>query len=250
MKKLLLSTSGLFALALSSPAFAADLSAPVYKGPPAMIPAVYDWGGFYFGANGGWGNQHRCFDATDPTGVFVAAEGCHDASGAVAGGQVGYRWQSSGWVFGLEFQGDWTGLSGSNASQAFPGFTNKSRLNAFGLLTGQVGYSWNNALLYVKGGAAFTNNSEQILVTATSTVVGVSTTDVRWGATAGAGFEYAFTPNWSAAVEYDHLFVSNRLTNFTTPGGSFFGTDNIRGDADLVTVRLNYRWGGPVIAKY
>jgi outer membrane immunogenic protein len=26
--------------------------------------------------------------------------------------------------------------------------------------------------------------------------------------------------------------------------------DDIRQNADIVTVRVNYRWGGPVIAKY
>jgi outer membrane immunogenic protein len=27
-------------------------------------------------------------------------------------------------------------------------------------------------------------------------------------------------------------------------------SDRVRGDADLVTVRVNYRWGGPVLSKY
>ena len=29
-----------------------------------------------------------------------------------------------------------------------------------------------------------------------------------------------------------------------------FGTDRIRQDVDMVTARINYRWGGPVVAKY
>jgi outer membrane immunogenic protein len=29
-----------------------------------------------------------------------------------------------------------------------------------------------------------------------------------------------------------------------------FDNARIRQDVDLVTVRVNYRWGGPVIAKY
>jgi outer membrane immunogenic protein len=37
---------------------------------------------------------------------------------------------------------------------------------------------------------------------------------------------------------------------FTNPAGAFFATDRIRQDVDLVTVRLNYKFGGPVIAKY
>ena len=47
--------------------------------------------------------------------------------------------------------------------------------------------------------------------------------------------------------------MGDRNVNFTVvPSGLFFGTDRIRQDVDLATVRLNYRlnWGGPVIAKY
>ena len=73
----------------------------------------------------------------------------------------------------------------------------------------------------------------------------------------GVGLEYAFAPNWSAAIEYDHLFMDNRTTTFTSngavaaigPAGLVFN-ERIRQDVDLVTVRVNYRWGGPVIAKY
>ena len=40
----------------------------------------------------------------------VGPEGSHDATGGVAGGQVGYRWQTGTWVYGLEAQGDWADL--------------------------------------------------------------------------------------------------------------------------------------------
>ena len=171
--------------------------------------------------------------------------------GGVAGGQIGYRWQSSAWVFGLEAQGDWAGLRGSNESLVFPGFTNRSRMDAFGLFTGQIGYAWNNSLLYVKGGAAVTDNRNEILFDATNAVVGRSGDDTRWGAVVGVGLEYGFAPNWSAAVEYDHIFMGDRNTTFTDPAtGVSFAADRISGDADLVTVRVNYRWGSPVIGRY
>ena len=83
-----------------------------------------------------------------------------------------------------------------------------------------------------------------------SAIAGSSGDDTRWGGVVGVGLEYGFAPNWSAAVEYDHLFMQDRTLTFTTPAGAFFGTDRIRQDVDLVTVRLNYKFGGPVIAKY
>jgi outer membrane immunogenic protein len=44
--------------------------------------------------------------------------------------------------------------------------------------------------------------------------------------------------------------MQDRTYNFTTPGGLAFGSDSIRQDVDLVTARINYRFGGPAIARY
>src|ERR1700738_2302257 len=99
MNKLLLGAVGLVALGVAAPASAADLaSGPYPKAQPPMVAAIYDWSGFYIGANGGWGSSHKCWDFATPAGAFVGAEGCHDATGGVAGGQIGYRWQSGTWV--------------------------------------------------------------------------------------------------------------------------------------------------------
>jgi outer membrane immunogenic protein len=251
MKKFLLGAIGLVALGIAAPASAADLAArPYIKAPPPMMAAIYDWSGFYIGANGGWGSSRKCWDNTTLAGVFVAAEGCHNATGAVAGGQVGYRLQSSSWVFGIEAQGDWANLRGRNVSLSTPANTNRSRIDAFGLFTGQVGYAFNTALFYVKGGAAVTADRFDQWTTAGNVLVSTGTGDNRWGGTVGAGVEFAFAPNWSAAVEYDHLFMGSKATTFTAPTGVVLGPDRIRQDLDLVTVRVNYRWGGPVVAKY
>ncbi|SDM89875.1 outer membrane protein [Afipia sp. GAS231] len=254
MKKFLLGTVALVAFA--APAAAADLAArPYTKAPAPMIAAIYDWSGFYIGANGGWGSSRNCYTNTAIAGVAIApvAEGCHDATGGTAGGQIGYRWQTGNWVFGLEAQGNWADFRGSNASLATLGLsTDRTKIDAFGLFTGQIGYAWNNALLYVKGGAAVTDNRYQGVLTATNVVID-RTTQTRWGGTIGAGVEFGFAPNWSAAVEYDHLFMGTNNNTFTSvfPVAGFnTRTDSIKQNADLVTVRVNYRWGGPVIAKY
>jgi outer membrane immunogenic protein len=232
---------------MAAPAAAADLPARPYTKAPAYMAAIYDWSGFYVGANAGWGTTRKCWDFTSAAGTFIGAEGCHNATGGVAGGQVGYRWQSGALVYGLEAQGDWAGLSGSNTSLLFGTTTNRSRVDAFGLFTGQVGYALNNALLYAKGGAAVTTNRYDVLLA--GTVVASAKENGIWGGTAGAGIEYGFAPAWSAAVEYDHIFTASRLYAFTTPAGGFAGMDRIRGDVDLVTARINYRFG-PDIGKY
>src|SRR4029077_20516956 len=150
MKKLLLFTTAIIALG-AAPAVAADLPArPYTKAPPVFAP-IYDWSGFYIGINGGGGSSHKCWDFIDDAG-FANPEGCHNATGGTFGGQIGYRWQMASWVFGLEAQGNWADFRGDNISiiPLFSTDRNQSRIDAFGLFTGQVGYAWYNALLYVK----------------------------------------------------------------------------------------------------
>jgi outer membrane immunogenic protein len=258
MKKILQGVVALIALGVGSSAFAADLPpAPVYK-TPVMTPAYYDWSGFYVGLNAGGGSSRDCWTVNNVLGFPIGAfsEGCHNATGGIAGGQIGFRWQSGSWVFGVEGQGDWASLKGNNASIpvaaliGVPLLTNQTKVDALGMFTGQVGYAWDSVLFYVKGGAAVTDNVYNGLITGTNAVID-SARETRWGGAVGAGVEFGFAPNWSVGLEYDHLFMGNRSLNFTNPGTTVFTrADNIRQDVDMGTVRVNYRWGGPVIAKY
>jgi outer membrane immunogenic protein len=230
----------------AAPALAADLPARTYTKAPAMIAAIYDWSGFYLGVNAGGGTSDKCWTNTGAG----AGEGCHNATGALAGGQAGYRWQNGGFVFGVEAQGDWANLKGSNASQIVVNATNQSKINSVGLFTGQVGYAWNNVLWYVKGGAAVADDKYNGIATAAGNVLDQAS-ETRWGGVIGTGVEFGFAPNWSVAAEYDHLFMGNRnLTFSTVPVGVPSRSDTIGQNADIATVRVNYRWGGPVIGKY
>jgi outer membrane immunogenic protein len=240
-KSFLLVAASLVALGAAAPAVAADLAArPYTKAPPAPIAAIYDWSGFYIGVNGGGGSAHTTWDF-----VGIGTEGSHNATGGTVGGQIGYRWQTGQWVFGVEGQGNWADFSGDNISNIFPGDRNRTRINSFGLITGQVGYAWNNVLAYVKGGAAVVGDKFDVYSTATGALLG-STSQTRWGGTVGAGLEFGFAPNWSVGVEYDHIFLQDKDVTFT----GLIGTDRIRQDVDMGLVRLNYKFGGPIIAKY
>jgi outer membrane immunogenic protein len=228
-------------------ASAADLAARTYTKAPAIAASVYSWGGFYIGANAGWGSSHD--SRRDLT--LGSDNGSYDATGAVAGGQIGYRWQVGGFVFGLEAQGDWADLSGSTQNALAAGNAVRSRTDAFGLFTGQVGYAWNNVLLYAKGGAAVTDRNYQFVDTVANTLVSSTGYQTRWSGTVGAGLEYGFAPNWSVAVEYDHIFDNRHTIAFVLPaGGLSMDTFATGGGTDLVTARVNYHFGSPAISKY
>ena len=251
MKKFLVGAVGLVALGMAAPASAADLGArPYTKAPPPMVQAIYDWSGFYVGINGGGGSAHKSWDFIDPATGLLIPEGSHNATGGTVGGQIGYRWQATNWVFGLEAQGNWANFRGTNISLSqFSALTgtfdnNRSRINSFGLFTGQIGYAWNNVLFYVKGGGAVVGDRYDIFDVPTGLLL-ASARETRWGGTVGAGLEYGFAPNWSVGVEYDHLFMGHRDVLFTDGFA-----DRISQNVDMGLVRVNYRWGGPAVGGW
>jgi len=250
-ENLLLITASLVALGIAAPAVAADVNAPVYKAQPPMV-AMYDWSGFYVGINGGGGRDHFSGSGLSATGGTV-------------GGQIGYRWQTSNWVFGLEGQGNWADfsgrrsvtLSGWQGGGTSPG-SNIVHIESFALLTGHVGYSWNNVLLYLKGGAAVVDNkyNTDCINNGIYCAKGnrLASADVaHWGGTVGTGLEIGFASNWSVGVEYDHIFLDRKNFDMTVSseyGGAVAPQRAGRQDIDMGLVRLNYKFGGPVVARY
>jgi outer membrane immunogenic protein len=252
-------------IAVGNAALGADLPAKVYTKAPPVVAPIYNWGGFYIGLDAGGASSHDCWTGGIPV---PTALGCHDATGGLVGGQVGYRWQMTNWVFGVEAQGDWTNLKGSNTSAigTFGGvpFLNETKIDSIGLFTGQVGYAWNNLLWYLKGGAALTHDKYYGISNTNVVAIGGGpgvgpggafslSSETRWGGVVGTGIEYGFAPHWSVAVEYDHLFMGTHNLNFVAVpvfGGGFLYTDGIKQNVDMGTVRVNYTFGGPVVVKY
>jgi outer membrane immunogenic protein len=259
MRRLVIVGAGFLSIAgVVSAASAADLPARTYTKAPTIAPPIYDWTGVYIGLNGGGASSHECLTITSVAGAAVApnSEGCHDATGGLVGGQIGYRWQSANWVLRVEAQGDWAALKGSNSSlTAIIPYTNQTKVDAIGLFTGQVGYAWNNVLVYLKGGAAVTDNNYSSFfpvgnVFAAAGVPFNAASDTRWGGAVGGGIEIGFAPNWFVGVEYDHLFMGNTSVTFPATSIAVGRSDNIRQDVDMGVVRVNYRFGGPVVARY
>jgi outer membrane immunogenic protein len=238
VKKLLLAVS---ALALSAAtASAADLAArPYVKAPP--LPAVYDWSGFYIGVNGGYGWGRDSF--ADPTTGLT--DGSHNSNGAIAGGQLGWRAQTGAFVWGVDFQGGWADLKGSNAGVFNPALTFNSKTNGLASFALEAGYAFNNVLLYARGGAGWASNTYSSTVTATGLGVG-SQYEGRWGGLLGAGLEYGITQNWTVGVEYNHYFLGSLNEDI----GPALAPEHIGQSLDTVTAKINYKFGGPIVARY
>ena len=248
MKKFLLGTVGLVALGMAAPALAADMAVKAAPPVPYIAP-MYNWSGFYIGINGGWGSSRNRYEWTGPLGVTALGYSA-DATGGLCGGQIGYNWQAGSWVFGLEAQYDWADLN-----KAYYGpvgtWSVGSKVDALGFFTGRIGYAANNALFYLKGGAAVANNDQWA---AWNGVNFASASNTRWGGTVGVGLEYGFAPNWSFGVEYMHAWLGNNDYAWTPANlvGTTSAWNNLHAsqELDLVTARINYRFGGPAVARY
>jgi outer membrane immunogenic protein len=242
MKSIWVCAAGVLACGVAGSAVAADLPARVYTKAPPPVAAVFDWTGVYVGVNGTYVETSANWDLGPAP--FVPDSSIR-GSGFFGGAQLGYNLQAGAWVFGVEAQGDWGDLGKSNGSLLNPGFSDRTRIDAFGLFTGRVGYALNNALFYAKGGAAVVHDKFDLLDPTFVSFGSVSNN--RWGAAVGGGIEVAFSENWSVAAEYNHAFLDRRTLDFTAVGA---GTFAVRQDLDIVSFHLNYRFGGPAIVRF
>ena len=199
----------ILAMAIATTAGGSAAAADLPRGPAPYYPppaAVYNWTGPYAGLNLGyeWGKVTN--NVTEPSGI-------------AGGGQIGYNWQLSPFVFGLE-----TDIQASAADDTFAPY--KFSNPWFGTLRGRVGYAFNNVMFYGTGGLAFGELR--------ATTFGLSESHTTAGWTAGVGAEMGFAPNWSAKVEY--LYVDLANSNFVITGASNgyrFG---------LIRAGVNYRF--------
>ncbi len=156
MNKYLL--AAVISMASVGAASAADLATRPYTKAPAPIAAVYNWGGFYVGghAGGTWTNQEWVNTAnTAGFGDLGPGQGFRQReTGFIGGGHIGYNWQASNYVFGLE--GSISGLSTSAdlANTVFGVGDDRFswRTDWMATIVGRAGVAFNNNLLYVKGG--------------------------------------------------------------------------------------------------
>jgi outer membrane immunogenic protein len=127
-----------------------------------------------------------------------------------------------GVVLGLETDFDLTSIENTTAGVS-------TKLPWFGTTRTRLGFLVNPALLlYGTGGVAY-GRVEESVPGASVKVPGV-------GWTAGAGVQYAFTPQWSIGAEYLHIELDGPSENV---GGISIDT---KAKTDLGRATLNYKF--------
>ena len=229
MKRILL--VGVLALAISGPAFAADLPAAP---PPraAYVPApppVFSWTGFYIGINGGYGFGQSKWTST-PLGTI----GGFSTNGPLAGATLGGNYQWGQFVAGIEGDFDWQNLRGSQTNGPCAAVSCATASNWISTIRGRAGFAMDRALLYVTGGGAFAN-------------VKPSTGILPYGGgnqpgwTAGGGVEFAMTDNWTAKFEYLYAHFQSATCNVVNCGVAAPAGASLR--ESMVRVGVNYKFG-------
>jgi outer membrane immunogenic protein len=212
------------------------------------------WSGWYIGGNIG-GSFGTASDSASIAGVPVGG-GSPNLDGVVGGGQIGYNWQASAWVFGLEADIQGTSEDGSNSTSlttivpGAPAITGalsySEKLPWFGTARGRLGILANpNWLLYATGGLAYGEVDTSATLTSGALAASSSFDTMRLGWTVGGGVEAWLSRNWTAKVEYLYVDLGSFSNTFTGVGTltpvslSTHVTDNI------VRAGLNYHFGGP-----
>jgi outer membrane immunogenic protein len=284
MKKLALTVS---IIAFSSAgAFAADLPAKVYTKAPPIVEPVYDWTGFYIGGNVGysWGRSSDTSSLTNGAGTFLfTSANKTNLDGVVGGGQIGYNWQIQNWVWGFEADIQGTDEKGSRAFTCPAGICTPStilggplalvvlvpgaavplsleqKIDWFGTVRGRVGVlATPKVLLYATGGLAYGEVKSSETVAALLTGFSSSTTNV--GYTVGAGVEGVIGGNWTAKLEYLYVDLGRVSGAFATTipafgsgtvaSGTLTSNYSSRVTDNVLRVGVNYKFGGPLVAKY
>src|SRR6266404_7318979 len=260
MKKILLGAA--VAMLGIAPALAADMAPRYTKAPPPVAVAIYNWTGFYIGANAGFAWRDTDVSLYTLGGVAVLlppASTRQRVDGFIGGGQVGYNWKSGMWVFGVEADAAWRDGS-STTSFAFLNApfndvtTFNTKENWFATVRPRVGIASNNWLFYVTGGAAFEGLRHTVTENRTSVAGGIrsyTSDDSRVGWTVGAGVEVGFG-TWSVGAEYLYANFGNRTIvgpAVTVAGVPFTVSSTTFNDNDqhIVRAKLNYHFNAPVV---
>jgi outer membrane immunogenic protein len=213
---------------------AADLPAatPFPKAPSPAAMSFYDWTGFYAGAQVGYGWGQSSGTQNAGGTFFPVVPYSIDAAGALAGGHIGFNYQTGALLLGVETDLEAANLNGSTAISAFDQtYFFNAKADALASVRGRVGWAHDRLMLYGTGGAAWGHVTTPPLD---------SLNGWRSGWTAGAGAEYGLPRNWSVRVEYRYTDLG-RASSFDPNLNS--STDN-KLNFNAIRLGASYKFSG------
>jgi outer membrane immunogenic protein len=247
MKLKVLTGVAAIAVIFATPVLAADM--PV-KAPPCCAAPVYDWTGFYFGADIGWQGSRIGLSSPLP-GLPLAYSEAHDS--LAGGGFIGVQKQFGQFVVGVE--GDYLAATGNASLGATPDITifgpggtgtGQVELRHIWSVGGRLGWAAGRWMPYIAGGyanGAFEFNAQNVPPAAPETESAKSN---NAGSYLGAGIDWAVANNWIIGAEYRHYGFSTQ-TPTGVQSGTFVGTEpvNISARTDTLLARVSYKfdWG-------
>jgi outer membrane immunogenic protein len=235
----------------------------------SILAADNNWTGFYVGGNLGYASSEADSKIKSLGGdwstqspslrdfIVDNSSANQDPSGVSFGFQAGYDHQfDNKFILGIEADYSELDLDESRQTalilspEAFPvsfAFSNKVELKHTLSLRPKLGYAFDNTIVYVTAGFAWTSAeiSSDLVSTNGYNKVGKASKTLS-SAIWGVGLEHKLFDNISAKLEY--LKINGNDTNYTTkyrpdstlPG--FSETFNADFDYDVVRVGINYRF--------
>jgi outer membrane immunogenic protein len=247
-----------FALALTLGtrlAGAADL--PVGPAPaPPYLPPAFTWTGFYLGGNigGAWARDGW----TDSLFGLTWNNSTNDGR-FIGGGEAGFNYQMGYFVIGVEGDFDWVAHHNNSTTVVIPTIADAIQVVSsdswISTVAARFAFAADRWLIYGKVGGGWVGNKGFTVTNLTTGQSFSTSSNAVSGWLAGAGVEWAITPNWTVKAEYDYLGLGSRTV--TVPGtaipalaGDTFATGNR--NVQMVKLGINYlfNWGAPITARY
>jgi outer membrane immunogenic protein len=220
----------------------------------ARIPALSSWSGFYVGvtAGGAWYNGGSFVTSSNVAAIIPSANiipiptSTSNSAGFTAGGLTGFNYQIGGIVLGAETDFNYIDLKSQRVGSstitlvpALPGATpivetlsaaSYNKVDWYGTMRARFGFvSFDRLLLYGTGGMAYgkveTSKLESNTFSSgiTNRIWQGNSSEIKLGWTAGAGAEYALTPQVTLRTEYLYVDLGN-----SSVVARFQGTDPLQ----------------------
>ncbi len=220
--------------------------------------APFCWTGPYAGVHLGYGtgnddNMTHAWLPVSEQSLFPLTIANPDPHGFVGGAQAGYNWQCGCFVYGLEADFSWSGMSGTQTVvPAYDAFEDGSRtakesINWYGTVRPRIGWACRpNVLIYGTGGLAYGNvsylgNATFLPFSTQQYPASLSTTKIGWAV--GGGVEYALCKCWTVKAEYLYMDLGSEsaIANPISVNG-FQASYTWQTTANIFQIGMNYKF--------